>query len=181
MNEDEASNILHCIATNGADKRLIRAVVEALVIDATADVRPVVRWVRAARAAVEPQEQLDEPEVDEDPPGPVIEPEDDDDDVIEIPPAATNGHGPRLEDDTVQHIRRLHWTDALSYRKVSERTGVNMATVGNVCKRRVYKTLPLVPGEPGYVDEVEAREARIQARRDRAADATLPGVGSSDF
>lgn len=75
----------------------------------------------------------------------------------------------RLDLDTVTQLRTIKFRDHLTYAQLSEKFGVGHSTVAKILARQTYADGPLVPGEPGFEDEDEAREKRIQLRRDRAA------------
>lgn len=172
MTEDEATAILACIAANGGDRRLIRAVVEAVMIDAAAAVRPVVRLMRVATRAVEPPEPLEEPELDPEPP----EDEDEAPAAVEPEVVASNGHTPRasikIGVTMAQAIRTRYWSaeDEPSYNGLAKEFDVTPQTVTNIIKRASYSDAPFVPGEAGYEEAEKQREALIQARRERAAE-----------
>jgi hypothetical protein len=167
MNEDEAVEILACIAANGNDRRIIRAVLEAVIIDAMSEVRPVVRWIRATAPAVEPPEPPEAPEPDDDEPEAVIEP------LAPVEPVvATNGHVPntKIGSTMAQAIRTRYWgaDPHPSFNGLAKEFKTTPQTVTHIVKRKSYSDGVMVRGEPGFEDDEAAREARIQMRRERA-------------
>lgn len=132
---------------------------------------PVIRADGEADLAFEETEE----EVDEDPPLPQTEPVKTASKRVAV--EVSSDGKTHLASDQVTELRRRRHAEHLSYSQLAAAFGISTSTVANLVTRRTRAELPLVGGEPGFQDEDAAREARIQARRDAAAD----GLESQSF
>lgn len=90
---------------------------------------------------------------------------------------ATTDGKTHLSDEQVTQLRRRRFKDGATYTQLAAEFQCSESSVANLIKRQTRGGLPFVEGEPGFVEEAAAREERIQARRDRAAD----GLDSHSF